>query len=222
MTKPAQQPSKPPMPEFGRADHGPPAAFLVKEASLTKPATRPGKPQKNGKPGKPVIVETFETSTTTRHKAAKLALAQGARAGEIATTAPVEGDANGRHYRKVLHPIESMAKAGKLTSWQAKAGMRLVLAYEATQTTPGAGFASERVDSSSKPDARTAAQIEALDRYARMRRAMPRDSRKVVDHVCCKGLALRCGLARNSYEMAISAEQLRIALDMLASHLQLM
>lgn len=203
MTKPAKKPAKPSLPSFGRTDHGAPVAHLVAENSLSRSGG------------------AFEQAMTQRHKGARLAQVAGARASDASALRPVDGDANGRCQRVTLHPVEQMALRGMLTSWQAKAGMRLVLAFETTQRSPVAGVVAERVDGSPKPDARTTLQIEAMDRYVRLRRALPDESRDVVDHVCCKGLTLRQGLARNGREMAVRLEQLRIALDCLASHLGL-
>jgi len=154
-------------------------------------------------------------------RAKGMATAPGARAALDTKLVPIRGDANKRRQRRQIHPLDRMEAGGMLTPWQADAGRKLLDAWEATMTTPSGDYADPRVDTTPNPEARTTALLVKQERFAKMRKAMPRESQAIVEHVVMNGKYLRDGLARCGRETGVMLEQLRMALDVLADHLGL-
>lgn len=147
---------------------------------------------------------------------------RGARGYEQTKLVPIKGDANGRKRRIKTHPIDAMESSGALTSWQAGAARKLLDAWEATMTGAGSDMSDIRVDTTPNPDARTTAMIVKQSRFADLRGCMPRESRRLVEHVVLNGNYLRHGICRNGDEMQDALDRLRIALDCLADYLGLL
>ena len=145
----------------------------------------------------------------------------GARAAIKTVLEPLAGDANKRRRRREIHPLDVMEKKHMLTPWQADAGRKLLDAWEATMTTPSGDYADPRVDTTPNPEARTTALLVRQERFAKMRKAMPRESQGLVEHVVMQGRYLRDGFAKNARDTRIYLDQLRLALDVLADHLGL-
>lgn len=154
-------------------------------------------------------------------RAAGTATVAGARAAIKSVMEPLVGDANKRKRRREIHPLDAMEKKHMLTPWQADAGRKLLDAWENTMTTPSGDYADPRVDTTPNPEARTTALLVKQERFAKMRKAMPRESQAVVEHVVMTGKYLRDGMAKNARQTALYLDQLRLALDVLADHLGL-
>lgn len=136
---------------------------------------------------------------------------------------PVEGDANGTHRKRRVDWLEryhygEVDKKGKLRIKpfldirQYQAGVEIRNALEATQKSPAQ--TGERVDASPKPDANIDVQVDAISRYARARKAVPRAHAYVVDHVCEQNRPIS-----ELTEKAAHKAMLQVALDLVANHL---
>ena len=101
-----------------------------------------------------------------------------------------------------------------LTMRQRQAAEAVRDAYSRVQMLSSGGPLKEQVQSSPKPDATIAVQVDANSRWVYVMKPVPWRARELVEHVCCYGLPLRTsGYVR-------SRELFTLLLDRIADHLR--
>lgn len=113
--------------------------------------------------------------------------------------------------------VSVIDKLTSLTMRQMQAAVEIRNAYGAVESLSSGGPLKEAVQSSPKPDAVVAAQVDAQSRLARAMKAVLRSERGIVEHVCwhnqpphtLQGADHRRWMAR-----------LRVCLDRVADHLR--
>lgn len=219
MTKAKKKPSMPALPQgrWSSGDLGANVAFEVPPAVRTGAA---GGYVKEGGGDKAVSVYVDPLRKGLDAKRAKkvsdLEPLPGARASGSYKICDVKDDANGRRYRRAMHPLEVMHEKGLLTKRQCDAGLAFSSAWEATCRGPSSDLSRPRVDSSPKPDVSVTIQLERKARYTTLAKALPREGVKVCHHVCCEARFLRDGFSVNGQQVIRHLEMLRIALDCIA------
>lgn len=118
-----------------------------------------------------------------------------------------------RRYR--LHPLEMMAKSGTLTPAQCQAGLALHEAYCKTLMGPPA-IREIVVDATTDYDALAVKRCDLLTSLAKMMQPVTAEQKRVVWHVCCEGLAIRNGLAKDGHQARAYVRELGGALDAMA------
>jgi len=99
-----------------------------------------------------------------------------------------------------------------LTMKQEQAAKRIRNAYCRVEMLTSGGPLKERVDGSPKPDAVVASQVSAQSELEFVMRAVPRDSRAVVEHVCWHNLPI----TKLPGSQAMHSAVFKAALDMVA------
>lgn len=124
-------------------------------------------------------------------------------------------DVNNVYRRRHGEPLDQMIATGSLTMAQQQAAEAIRDAYCRVQMLTSGGEIKERVQSSPKPDASVAAQVDATSRFIHLRKCLTASERAIVDHVCAHGQPLRTlpGLLH-----VRSGSRFREALDKVAVH----
>lgn len=107
---------------------------------------------------------------------------QAARAGK--ELRPIE-DENGKNPNNLarLQAVQVIDTLG-LTMRQLQAANAITNAYCRNAMLSSGGALREQVDSSPKPDAVVAAQVDARSRLVHVMKPIPRGSRHIVEHIC--------------------------------------
>lgn len=133
----------------------------------------------------------------------------------------VEPVKTGRDVQKLrrfrVHVLEKMRDSNKISFRQCQAGLAIHEAWCETQLSPPA-VREINVDSTPKPDDVTVAQCERMKIFADLMALVPSDMTGVVRHVCCEGLPIRNGLAKNGPSASSLTASLQVALDLVANH----
>lgn len=100
-----------------------------------------------------------------------------------------------------------------------EAGRKLREAWELTQRGQGSDWTQDKVDSSPKPDAQAAIQVDRMSAYVRVKKAIPQDDNALLMAVVCDGHSI--GHLREYRALNIDAGKahLRDALERLATRL---
>ena len=107
----------------------------------------------------------------------------------------------------------------RLSQRQYQAAREIQDAHSRVQMLSSGGELKEQVDSTPRPDATVAAQVDAQSRLARAMRKVPPAMRDVVEHICWRDepmSALAAGGKQHYNRMA----DLKVALDLVANHLR--
>lgn len=123
---------------------------------------------------------------------------------------PIKGDPNRRAYRQRVDVWRRL----NLTMRQEQAARAIRDAYSAVEALSSGGPLKERVQSSPKPDATIAVQVEAQSRLAHVMRGVPQGQRDIVEHVLWHNKPFRALKNRPR-----CASLFRIALDAVADHM---
>lgn len=128
---------------------------------------------------------------------------------------------NGSQRRRRLSRIDDMHRRKQLDNRQWQAAQHLQDAWESTLRTPEK-IKRVQVDTSPKPDAQIAIQVDRMTRLVAVSRYIPQHAKQVVWWVVCdnRSVASMPG-ARNTYRRSRYTERLRDGLDALASALNM-
>lgn len=151
-------------------------------------------------------------------EASKVVSIASGRSCHKSEVAPVKGDANGRKYRRSIHPLEQMHKKGQITRGQMLAGLRLSEAYEAQFKSPSRDYSQDRVDSTKMPDSGVIVSLSRQHAYISLENNLPRDSVSICRHVCCLSRYIRDGFAYDGYSAIVALEHLQMGLDVLSEY----
>ncbi len=122
---------------------------------------------------------------------------------------------NNRGRRRRVNQIEKMTD---LSMRQHQAAMHIQEAFCSVEMLSSGSELKERVQSSPKPDATIAAQIDAQSRLYHAMKAVPSAMRYVVEHVCWHNLPISdLGKGRCHGE---NKSNLKVALDLVANRLK--
>ena len=125
----------------------------------------------------------------------------------------IKDDKNNTGRRQKKNILSQMLKDELLTQRQYQAGEEIEISYCKVGMLSSGGAIGERVQSSPKPDAAVARQIDAISRLANAMAAVPRGQRALVEHVCCMNQPLRTSGVRRA------GDRLRVVLDRVADRL---
>lgn len=129
---------------------------------------------------------------------------------------PVEGQEHNRtHRREHVMQLDEMHRAAQISQRQWQAGKEIEAAYCQVQKLSSGGPLREQVDTSSRPDAVVAIQVDAQSRLHRAMAGVPRAMRPVVEHVCWHNRPL----SEARPEWANAEANLKVALDLAANKL---
>lgn len=129
---------------------------------------------------------------------------------------PVKNSPNRMANRRRINSLDRIIAAGKLSMPEQQAAIAVRDAYARVEMLSSGGEIKEQVDSSPKPDAAIAAQVDASSWWVHVMKAVTRD-RAIVEHVCCDGQPIRTLPAK--YKRRAMA-RLRVQLLKVAVHLK--
>lgn len=119
------------------------------------------------------------------------------------------GNPNNLGQRRRMDVIEALG----LDMRQKQAATAIRDAHCRVEMLSSGGELKEQVDASPKPDAAVAAQVDALSNRSRYMAAVPRDFRKVVEHVCWNNQPIsKLPGSRNSHSACF-----KVAMDLVAN-----
>lgn len=129
-------------------------------------------------------------------------------------------DTNGNNPNNIgrVEAINVLAGLSFLSMRQFQAGEEIQLAWLGVEKISSGGELKEQVDSTPKPDAAMAIQIDAQSRLVNAMSAVPSDMRGIVEHVCWHNLPLKKQSKRSKYFERQS--ELQVALDLVANKLR--
>jgi len=105
-----------------------------------------------------------------------------------------------------------------LSMRQYQAGMEIRDAWSGVEKLSSGGELKEQVDSTPKPDATIAIQMDAQSRLVNAMKAVPPETRDIVEHVCWHNLPLiRMGKGSRYYKRQ---SELQVALELVANHMR--
>ena len=93
--------------------------------------------------------------------------------------------------RQRIDVLARLVKSDAISMRQFQAGEAIRDAYSRVEMLSSGGELKEVVDSSARPDAAVAAQVEAHSRWAIISRLIRSEERAIVEHVCIKGQRLQ-------------------------------
>ena len=178
-----------------------------RKMARAKKLTRKGRPRK----ARPVSVPPLGGDHGTK-TAAALA---GTELIEIKNECGENPNHMGRRQR--VNIAQRMMERGLLSMRQYQAADAIQRAYGAVQSLSSGGELKEQVDSSPKPDATVAAQVEANSRLIFLMGAVPQQTRPVVENVCFQNKPVT-HLVKGRKAM-LAYNQLSMALDLVANKL---
>lgn len=113
---------------------------------------------------------------------------------------------------------DQLANMDFLSMRQYQAGMEIRNAWSGVEKLSSGSELKEQVDSTPKPDATMAIQIDAQSRLVNAMSAVPGDMRDVVEHVCWynKPITQKIGKGRQHYDRRA---EFQVALDLVANRL---
>ncbi|MGH1414849.1 MAG: hypothetical protein ACRBB0_15280 [Pelagimonas sp.] len=103
---------------------------------------------------------------------------------------PVKDSPNRVANRRRIDALDRIIARDILTMPEQQAAKAIRDAYSRTEALSSGGEMKEQVDSSPKPDASIAAQVDAMSHWAHVM-APIRTDRAIIEHVCCHGQPLR-------------------------------
>ena len=109
---------------------------------------------------------------------------------------------------------------GWIDARQWVAGAAIREAWLGTEKGRGADWTQERVDSSPKPDAAIAIQIDRMSRLIRISKLVPPEDERIIDTVCCQGNAIGALREYRGSQHERGKAHLREALDRLADRIE--
>ncbi len=132
---------------------------------------------------------------------------------------PVDGDnPNNIGRRQRVNVVDRLAGRNLLTMRQIQAARAIGDAYAKLQTLSSGGELKETVDSTPKPDATIAMQVDASSQWVHVMTAVPDRNRVIVEKVCCENVPVtrivKGGAATRMYH------RLRQSLDLVADHMR--
>ena len=128
---------------------------------------------------------------------------------------PLEGPNNmGRRQR--VCALDRLVANDRLTMPQIQAAQAIRNAYARTEQLSSGGPLKEWVQSSPKPDAAVAAQVDANSHWVYVSKPIRQTEKELVMHVVCFGLPIR---SLGQKKSRLGLERLRIELDRVALHL---
>ena len=127
---------------------------------------------------------------------------------------PIDGDKNGTGRRQRKHVLTELLRTHKLTQRQFQAGEAIEKAHCNVEKLSSGGELKEAVQSSPKPDATMAMQVDTMSQQVHVKKAIPRTQRALVEHVCEQNQPLRTSGVRRPLPRLCSA------LDRVADHLR--
>lgn len=144
-----------------------------------------------------------------------------APAQRAGATITVHREANGADFRRKRreHPLEVMLAGGRISQRQCIAGLRLHSLWCLTELSGECAFSRVKVDTSSRADDSTVAQLEHIARYVALAKHVPRALKGPVEHVAIRGRHLRDGYSRNGMDAASHAAMMMVALDLVANEM---
>lgn len=113
---------------------------------------------------------------------------------------------------------DQLANMDFLSMRQRQAGMEIRNAWSGVEKLSSGGELKEQVDSTPKPDATMAIQIDAQSRLVNAMAAVPRDMRDVVEHVCWHNLPITQKIGKGRAHYSRRAD-FQVALDLVANRL---
>jgi len=141
----------------------------------------------------------------------------GAQAATHSTlVVPIRDSPNQMGQRRRINALDRLIAQGKFSMPEQQAAIAIRDAYARTEALSSGSPLKEQVQSSPKPDAAIAAQVDVMSWWAHVTKPIGRD-RPIVDHVCCEGLPLRTLPAK--YKRRAMA-RLRVQLIKVAVHLK--
>lgn len=161
---------------------------------------------------KPVTLAQFNGD----HGTGTLAAMSGTRMEEIKTDTGANPNRMAR--RKRINRIEDMSARGQLNLRQFQAAQEISNAWCAVQMLSSGGEVKERVQSSPKPDATVARQVDAMSRLEYAMRGVPSAMRYVVEHVCWHNQPIAKLNSRSRH--GNHSANLKVALDMVANKMR--
>jgi hypothetical protein len=126
---------------------------------------------------------------------------------------PIDGDKNGTSRRRRQHILTTLLRGHKLTQRQFQAGEAIEQAHCRVEALSSGSELKEWVQSSPKPDAAVARQLDVISHQVYVKQAIPRTQRTLVEHVCEGNQPLRTS------RVVRALPRLCMALDSVADHL---
>lgn len=172
--------------------------------SRAKRTARKGRPRKARQVTLPVLGGDHGTGTA--------AALSGTEVVEIKNDKGENPNHMGRRQR--VNIAQRMMERGLLSTRQYQAADAIQVAYGAVQSLSSGGELKEKVDSSPKPDATIARQVDANSHLIFLMGAVPKQARPVVENVCFlnKPVTFLC----KGRKAVFAYKQLRWALDLVA------
>ncbi len=147
------------------------------------------------------------------------------RAGAVFIT---DIEINGQQFvrKRREHILDKMARGNRkrpamISARQCASGLELNKRYCETMRSPPSAFTRPYVDCAPNAALVVLHQCEAIERYERLTRHIPRGMGKIVFAVCCEGRSIRPGVTRDKMRANRLCAQLRAALDILGNELGL-
>lgn len=116
--------------------------------------------------------------------------------------------------------LEIYARRGWISTRGYNAGEMIRAAWLGTEKGRGNDWTRERVDSSPKPDASIAIQIDRMSALIRVSRLVPAEDERIVDCVCCQGNAIGQLREYRGSQHERGKSHLRDALERLADRIE--
>ncbi len=167
-------------------------------------ATLPGRKRSNRAKPLPVIGD-HGTGTAAATRDTEVVLLDGPNPNRVAR-------------RMRVTALDRLERRGSLSMRQLQAGREIEDAYCRVQMLSSGGELKEQVDSTPRPDATVAAQVDAVSRLARAMKAVPSAMRDVVEAVCWHGRPIES--AQTPERNYRRSADLKVALDPVANHLR--
>lgn len=123
---------------------------------------------------------------------------------------------NGVTRRQFYDMLDVYHRRGWISASGFEAGKKLRAAWEATEKGIGNDWSKERVDSSPKPDAAIAIQIDRMSALVGITRRIPQGDYRILINVACEGQAIGRLREYRGFHHEAGKAHLRDALDRLA------
>ena len=116
--------------------------------------------------------------------------------------------------------LKIYAKRGWITDRGLTAGEAIRSAWLGTEKARGTDWTRERVDSSPKPDAAIAIQIDRMSALLRISKLVPPEDQAIIDCVCCHGAPIASLREYRGSQHERGKAHLRAALERLADRIE--